>query len=100
MMAGLIVAFWAALVMTAGHLFFAAAGSAYIAVGIRFEERDLRLQLGDAYRDYADRVPAFAPLCPRLVPPLFSAGQTRRAPSAFQSRRPRGCPSRAGRTGG
>jgi protein-S-isoprenylcysteine O-methyltransferase Ste14 len=61
MMSGLVIAFWAAPVMTAGHLFFAAAGTGYIAAGIRFEERDLRREVGDAYDDYATRVPALVP---------------------------------------
>jgi protein-S-isoprenylcysteine O-methyltransferase Ste14 len=47
--------------MSLGHVFFAAAGSAYIAVGVRFEERDLRRQLGGVYVDYAKRVPAIVP---------------------------------------
>lgn len=68
MMLGLLIAFWATPVMSAGHLLFAVAGTAYIAIGIRFEERDLSRQLGDQYRDYAARVPALFPAPRRSVP--------------------------------
>lgn len=61
-MLGFIVAFWAAPVMSWGRLLFAAASTAYIAVGVWFEEGDLRVQFGDAYEDYRRRVPAIVPL--------------------------------------
>jgi protein-S-isoprenylcysteine O-methyltransferase Ste14 len=62
MMLGLLIAFWATPHLTVGHLVFALAGSGYIAVGVHFEERDLRRHLGDVYRDYAARVPAVVPV--------------------------------------
>jgi protein-S-isoprenylcysteine O-methyltransferase Ste14 len=61
MMLGLLIAFWVTPRMTTGHLFFAAAATAYIAVGIRFEERDLRAQFSAEYSEYASRVPALMP---------------------------------------
>ena len=61
MMLGLLITFWATPRMSVGHLVFALASTGYIAVGVRFEERDLRRTLGKTYEDYAARVPALLP---------------------------------------
>ena len=60
---GLLLAFWAAPTMTAGHLMFAVASTGYVLIGVFFEERDLIDQFGDRYRAYRAQV---GMLIPRL----------------------------------
>lgn len=62
---GFAVAFWAAPVMSLGHLIFAIGATGYILVGIWFEERDLVAVFGDTYRAYQKKVSMLLPWLPR-----------------------------------
>ncbi|BAX95751.1 membrane protein [Mycobacteroides stephanolepidis] len=74
LMLGFIIAFWAAPTMTAGHLLFAIATTAYVLIALQFEERDLRQDLGQPYVEYSNQVPMLIPgVRPRKRPVTLSA---------------------------
>lgn len=57
---GLLLGFWATPDMTVTHLFFAIATTAYIFIGMQFEEHDLKNALPE-YAGYRQRVPMIVP---------------------------------------
>jgi protein-S-isoprenylcysteine O-methyltransferase Ste14 len=60
-MVGFLVAFWATPDMSVGRLLFTVGATGYILVAVRFEEHDLRRQLGEPYQRYVEQVPGFIP---------------------------------------
>lgn len=72
LMLGFLIAFWAAPVMTVGHLVFALAFTTFISIALVFEERDLVALHGSAYQEYQRRVPKLLPLGGRR--PVIAGG--------------------------
>jgi protein-S-isoprenylcysteine O-methyltransferase Ste14 len=61
LMLGLIIAFWSTPAMSQGHLLFAGLTTAYIIIGIHFEERDIVSFLGGEYTQYQQATPMLVP---------------------------------------
>jgi methanethiol S-methyltransferase len=66
---GFFIAFWSTPTMSVGHLVFALGMTAYLFIGMHFEERDLVRTFGEEYRAYQQRVPALFPMFTRRRPP-------------------------------
>jgi methanethiol S-methyltransferase len=84
LMLGFMIAFWAAPTMTVGRLLFAAASTGYILIATQFfEERDLVRFIGEPYRNYRKKVPAFLPKLGRRirVEELMPGPETAEAPA-------------------
>jgi len=69
---GFFLAFWSAPTMTAGHLLFASAMSAFMLIAIQLEERDLIDTFGELYVRYRSRT---GMLLPRVIRCWPSANQ-------------------------
>ena len=64
MMLGLLLAFWAIPVMTAGHLVFSLGMTVYILMGIHFEEQGLAASIGTYYTEDQKRTA-------RIIPKIY-----------------------------
>lgn len=59
---GSLLGFWSTPQMTEGHLLFSSFMTAYIFIGVYFEERDLVRTFGTSYEKYQRKVPMIWPL--------------------------------------
>lgn len=60
-MTGVLLGLWFTPTMTGEHLMFSIGMTAYVLVGVYFEERSLHKQWGDTYLDYSKRVGTIVP---------------------------------------
>lgn len=61
-MLGFLIAFWAAPIMTAGHLLFSVMTTVYILIAVKYlEEKDLLKSIGKQYEEYQKEVPMIIP---------------------------------------
>lgn len=67
MQLGLLLVFWVTPSMSAGHLLLAAGMTAFIFIGLHFEERDLIQRFGDVYHQYRAQTPLLLPIQTRQL---------------------------------
>jgi len=60
-MSGMLIGLWVSPTMTVGRLLFALGCTIYISIGVFFEQRTLRRQLGRPYEEYCGRVRSIVP---------------------------------------
>ncbi len=60
-MTGILIGMWVTPTMTVDHLLFAAGSTVYVWIGVFFEQRSLRRQLGSPYEEYCERVWSIVP---------------------------------------
>lgn len=81
MMLGILVGVWATPRLTVGHAVFAASLTAYILVGVAFEERELIREFGRRYAAYRAEVPMLIPWLVRRRDPATIPPEPRSAPN-------------------
>jgi protein-S-isoprenylcysteine O-methyltransferase Ste14 len=74
-MTGILIGVWVTPTMTLDHLLFAAGISVYVWIGVFFEERSLRRELGRPYEEYCERVRSIVPTL-KVARPLPNAAPT------------------------
>lgn len=62
---GIVIALWSTPTMTISHLAFAIGLTAYVLVGIYYEEKDMIKHFGETYHQYTQRVPMLIPFIGR-----------------------------------
>ncbi len=91
LMLGFLIAFRSTPDMSAGRMLFGTGATGYILPGVRFEEDDLRRELGRPYERYMEGVPRFVPGLPAgrtmRSSPTSRAGPRRRTPKPTSVKR-------------
>ena len=62
---GFLIALWATPSMTLGHLVLAIGMTAYLFIGMHYEEKDLCQYFGESYQQYRQRVAKIIPWLPK-----------------------------------